>query len=143
MNRRQAILAGISLVLFLILGIFVRIKRPKKLKIEKFVRDWQELQLFCKDKTTWPDALSAADELLDKALKRRKFKGKSMGERLVSAQRTLTNNDGVWYAHNLCKKVIEKPATRLREADVKSALIGFRQALKDIGALPNGESKDA
>ncbi|MEK7602875.1 MAG: hypothetical protein AAB459_01345 [Patescibacteria group bacterium] len=143
MNFRQATIAAVGLFIFLVAGIFIRAKLPKKLKVDKFINDWQELQLFCKDKTTWPHALSAADALLDKALKRRKFKGKSMGERLVNAQRTLTNNDGVWFAHNLCKKVIEKPATRLREADVKSALIGFRQALKDIGALPSGESKDS
>lgn len=143
MSFQQAAIAAVALSSFLIIGIFVRAKRPKKLKVEKFIREWQELQLFCKDKTTWPNALAAADGLLDKALKRRKFKGKSMGERLVSAQRTLSNNDGVWFAHNLYKKILEKPTTRLRETDVKSALIGFRQALKDIGALPDGESKNS
>ncbi len=117
-------------------------KWPRRLKPENFMNKWKGLQALCKEKATWPEALSEADMLLDKALKRRKFKGKSMGERLVSAQRSFTNNDGVWFAHNMCKKVLADPDMRLREDDVKAALIGFRQALRDIGALPdNREAK--
>lgn len=128
------ILAGVVPVV-LILGIIVFKKRPRKLRVEKFAHDWRELQGLCKDKTTWPDAILYADTLLDKALKRRKFKGKSMGERIVSAQRKISNNDQLWFAHNLAKKVKSEPAFKLKEADVKAALIGFRQALRDLGAL--------
>lgn len=73
--------------------------------------------------------------MLDKALIKRRYKGKSMGERLVSAQRSLSNNDSVWFAHNLVKKILSDENLRLREADVKDALVGFRQALRDLGAL--------
>jgi hypothetical protein len=64
-----------------------------------------------------------------------------MGERLVSAQRKLTNNDSIWAAHNLTKKVLDVPNTKLTEAKVRAALVAYRQALIDIGALPNGQSK--
>lgn len=83
----------------------------------------------------WPGVLKDADELLDSALKRRKFKGKSMGERMVSAQRVISNNDSMWFAHNFTKKLIENPSMRPKEAEVKSALLGFRSALKDLGAI--------
>src|SRR5205085_1036068 len=99
-----------------------------------YQKRWSELQAYCKTKETWPEALFAADKLLDKALIKKGFKGKSMGERLVSAQRTFTDNDDLWYAHKLCKKLHENPDTKLREKEVKTALIGFRQALKDLGA---------
>ncbi len=108
---------------------------PRKLKTDSFMTQWKELQGYCKQKDTWPKALEEADRLLDEALKKRKFKGKSMGERMVSAQKIISNNDAMWYAHNLYKKIIEAPKTRLKENDVKAALIGFRGALKDIGAL--------
>jgi hypothetical protein len=113
-------------------------KGPKKRirKPAKFQDQWQRVQGFCREKSTWPQAIVEADKLLDKALKKRKFKGKRMGERMVSAQRSLTDNDAVWFAHNLCKKVLTDPDARLRETDVKGALIGFRQALRDLGALP-------
>lgn len=139
MNLGFLISVGFGALVVLIIGIFVYKRIPKKLKVDQFIGDWKELQNFCRDKKTWPNAIQEADKLLDKALKRRKFKGKSMGERMVSAQRIITDNDRLWFAHNLAKKVIADPKLRLREDDVKIALIGFRQALKDIGALKTPE----
>ena len=133
-----------AVVLILLAAILVFIKKwPRRLKSDLFITKWKSLQALCKDKATWPEALSEADLLLDRALKKRKFRGKSMGERLVSAQRSFTNNDAVWFAHNICKKVLADPDQRLREDDVKAALIGFRQALRDIGALPNSSKETA
>ena len=136
-----AIAFGVVVGLMAVLVVVLRI--PKKLKPEFFVTKWKELQGYCRDKTTWPKALAEADQLLDKALKKRKLKGKSMGERMVSAQRMFTDNDSVWFAHNLCKKVLaHDPKVKLKESDVKDALVGFRQALRDLGALPN-DNKEA
>lgn len=141
MNTNELIIiAGIVLVV-LIIGIVVFKKWPRKLRVEKFTHDWKELQTLCKDKATWAEAILHADVLLDKALKRRKFKGKSMGERIVSAQRKISNNDQLWFAHNLAKKVKSEPAFKLKEADVKTALVGFRQALRDLGALTSDSSQ--
>ena len=120
----------------ILFAVFVlHIKIPKRLKSDKFAKQWKELQSLCKDRSTWPEALTQADQLLDKALKKRRYKGKSMGERMVSAQKVFTDNDAVWFAHNLYKKVKSEEIKRLKESDVKDALIGFRQALRDIGAL--------
>jgi len=126
-------------LLLLVIAVLIMKRRPRKLKVDKFIDDWKELQSFCRDKSTWPDAVVEADKLLDKALKKRKFKGKSMGERIVSAQRKITNNDQLWFAHNLAKKIIADPGMKLKETDVKVALIGFRQALRDLGALQPAE----
>lgn len=110
-------------------------RRTRKLKTSRYIASWQELQSYCKDKATWPQAVINADKLLDAALKKKKFKGKTMGERMVSAQNNLSDNDMVWTAHNMAKKILEVPDVKLRERDVKLALIGFRQALKDLGAF--------
>lgn len=136
-NLIEVVLA--SFVVLIVILIIV-LKRPKKLKSDRFVASWKELQGFCRDKSTWPLAILEADKLLDAALKKRKIKGKTMGERLVSAQRLLSDNDDTWFAHNLAKKIIADSKILLKESDVKDALIGFRQALKDLGALPNNES---
>jgi hypothetical protein len=124
-----------------ILGIMIAI--PKRLKPKVFVTKWKELQAYCRHKDTWHMAIIEADKLLDCALKKRKYKGTSMGERLVSAQRSFSDNDGVWFAHNLAKKLKNEKAVKLAEKDVKEALVCFRQALRDIGALPSGESSKA
>lgn len=132
-------LAVLLAIPFVVIIAFVGFRKmPRRLKVRKYVGDWKQLQNFCKDRATWPKALEDADKLVDQALKRRKYKGRSMGERLVSAQRKLNDNDGIWTAHNLTKKIAENPTLRLRESAVKSALIAYRQALKDLGALPNG-----
>ncbi len=138
-NLAAAAVGGI-----LLLGILFLLNRrvPRRPKQRYFVAHWKELQAYCNTKATWPRAIIEADKLLDKALKKRRFGGKSMGERLVSAQRSLSQNDTTWYAHNLKKKITANPAVRLRESDVKHALVGFRQALRDIGALPDGDPTD-
>ncbi len=117
-------------------GTIFGIKKPKKLKVDRFIASWKELQGFCRDKSTWSLAITQADKLLDAALKKRKLKGKTMGERLVSAQRLFSDNDSAWYAHNLAKKIIAQADPNLKESDVKAALLGFGRALRDIGALP-------
>lgn len=136
----EAIAAIVGVIIIILTFVvvtmkFVIKKVPRKLKEDKFMAKWQDLQAYCKDKATWPDAILAADKLLDEALIRRRFKGRNMGERLVSAQKMFSNNDDVWFAHKLCKKLQEQADLKLKEADVKDALIGFRQALKDLNAL--------
>ncbi len=139
----EAIFVSVIAGLIVILSALIIIaKKPKRLKKEKYTYDWRELQKLCKDKSCWPEAIIAADRLLDKALKKRKFSGKSMGERMVSAQKVFSDNDGVWFAHNLYKKVVADPEFKIKEADVKDALVGFRQALRDLGALENGQSSN-
>ena len=141
---------NISLILEVAAGTFVFImiaglylwKRPRHLKADKFINNWRELQGYCRDKATWPLAVLEADKLLDIALKKKKLKGKTMGARLVAAQHILSDNDDVWFAHNLAKKIASQKDLKLKEADVKDALMGFRQALKDVGALPNGDQRN-
>jgi len=135
------IAAGVAAGLVALAVVFLRV--PKRLKSTYFTAKWKELQGYCKDKKLWSQALSEADQLLDRALKKRKFKGRSMGERMVSAQRTFTDNDAAWFAHNLHKKVTADPNFKLKESDVKDALIGFRQALRDLGALPGTSGNPA
>lgn len=130
------VVGGIIAILVLLGLIFstnIVKQRPKMLDVAYFQSRWLEAQGYCKDKTTWPLAIINADKLLDEALKRRKFKGKTMGERMVAAQRELSDNDGVWFAHKLRNRLVHESDVKLKEGDVKRALVGIRQALKDLG----------
>ncbi len=94
----KLIIAGaVAIVILLVLLIVIR-RRPRKLDVDKFQNKWNDLQSLCRKKDTWGEALIAADKLLEEALKRRHYNGKSMGERIVAAQRDFTNNDSlcVW-----------------------------------------------
>ena len=125
----------IALTIIVIIIKFGLRRVPLKPKKKKFQKQWRELQKYCKEQETWPAALNEADKLLDKALIKRGFKGKTMGERLVSAQRKFSDNDAVWYGHKLNRKASEDPELKLKESEVKDALMGIRQGLKDLGAL--------
>lgn len=135
MNTRDIIvIVAANLAIVILLFVVYRAFRKRK-NPNRFRDNWQELQKYLASKETWPLAVITADKLLDEALKKKRLKGKSMGERLVSAQRELTDNDSVWYAHNLAKKLVEEVPLKLRQADVKKSLIGVGQALKDLGVL--------
>lgn len=135
MNITLAIIALVLIVAVVFAAGLLTRRRPRKLNTVYFSGRWQEAQKLCSSKDTWPLAVINADKLLDEALKKSNFKGKTMGERLVSAQKTLTDNDGVWHGHKLRNRLVHDDFTNLSEKDVKHALVGFRQGLKDLGAL--------
>lgn len=135
MSFEKLVALGLGLtILIVVAGIAFRFA-PKRTKKSKFQGKWKDLQQYCAHKETWPTALIRADDLLDMALKRRRYKGKNMGERLVAAQRKFTDNDDIWFAHKLTTKIREHPKSRLKEKDVKEALLSMRQGLKDLDVL--------
>jgi hypothetical protein len=107
----------------------------KKLNKTQFSKRWGDLQTFCSARKTWPQAVHEADSLLDKALKQRRYKGKTTGERLVSAQHEINFNEAVWFSHKFSQKINDVDVRKLKKKDVAMALAGFREALRDLGAL--------
>lgn len=130
------LIGALVLMLVVVFGAaFVLRRRPATLDTEHFAAKWQELQGLCADKATWPLAIINADKLVDEALKKRHYRGKTMGERLVSAQHDLTSNDMIWFGHKLRNKLVHEDYKLTNKSDVKDALLGFMQALKDLGAI--------
>lgn len=130
-------LLGIALFGVIALFVISRLSRrvPKRLKHEYFHKRWSELLARVKTADGMVLAVIDADKLLDEALKKRRFRGRTMGERLVAAQRSLSDNDSAWFAHKLRNRLVHEPNIRLKKREAQSALAGFRQALKDLGAL--------
>lgn len=134
-NAVLAALAAALIVAMLFVTTLLKRRARPALNVEYFQMRWKELQKMCGDKKTWPLAIIDADKLVDEALKKSRIKGKTMGERLVTVQHELSDNDGIWFAHKLRNKLVHEQYTNLKEKDVRQALIGFRQALKDLGAM--------
>lgn len=130
-----AAIAAVVLLLVVTVGTTLARRRPKELDPEYYKEKWAIIQRQAGKKESWPLAVINADKLLDGVLKKRKFKGKTMGERLVTAQHELSRNDAVWFAHKLRNRLVHEEEPSLREKDVKAAVTGFRQAMKDLGAL--------
>src|SRR5262245_49970858 len=98
-----------------------RWRRPPKLKQTYFEAAWKDLQKLLRNPERWDVALLDADKLFDIALKKNRYRGASMGERMVKAQKKFTDNDGAWFAHKLRKEVEANPEFVLKEDDLKKA----------------------
>jgi hypothetical protein len=128
---------AIAVLGIIVLAVLSRIFKVTSPRLDKAYFDarWSELLARVKTADGMILAVIDADKLLDEALKKHHFKGKTMGERLVSAQRSLTDNDAVWYAHKLRNRLVHEPQVRLKKREAQAALAGFKKGLHDLGAL--------
>ena len=108
---------------------------PKRIKTAQYTRKWRSIQRLCARKDDWAHAIVHADMLVDEVLRKRKIAGKTMGERLVNAQAKLSANEAIWDAHKFASTLRHEGARVVKESEVKEALVAFRQALRDLGAL--------
>jgi hypothetical protein len=109
--------------------------RRRTLKVDKFQVRWKELQKMLSNKDDWNNAIIAADKLLDEALRKLHYKGKTTGERMVAAHNVFSDIDGIWFGHKLCSRLKSEEPPTLKAKDVKDALMGIGQGLKDLGAI--------
>lgn len=135
MSFERMLAIGVAAIVFtVLLAAIVRII-TKRRKGTYFTNKWKEVQKLCADKESWSEAIVSADELLGKALKRKNFKGKNTGERLVAAQKKFSHNEALWNAHKLSTRLAQNPSMKLKKDDVKHSLLSFGRALKDLGVL--------
>jgi len=99
----------------------------------KYYRDkWAKIEQVQKmGEPGWQVAIIQADKLLDQALKERGFSGETMGDRLKSSHA----GDKVWAAHKIRNRIAHEADVKLNPVMVSQALRGFKQGLKNVGAL--------
>jgi hypothetical protein len=103
---------------------------------QDFSAKWNKIRQLYDVDATRPLAIIHANSLLDDALKKRKYSGDTMYQRLVSAQRVFRNRDQVCYANQLRNQLVhDVNMTPCPENDTRRALQAFRQALVHLGAL--------
>jgi hypothetical protein len=130
----------IGIIAFGILVLFAVSRLGHKVPVyhlnkKHFQQKWMDLLNLVKTHEGMILAVIDADKLMDEALRRRHFKGAGMGERLVSAQHTFSNNDDVWHAHKLRNRLVHETDVKISQKDTKEALESFKQGLRDLGAL--------
>lgn len=125
----------IGLLVAAVAGYLIYRQVRKRRRSKVYLKKWKEVQKLCANKDTWPEAIAMADDLLGKALKRKHYKGKNTGERLVAAQKVFSSNDTIWTAHKLSTKIKENHGIKLKKSDVKNSLLAFGRALKDLGVI--------
>lgn len=127
-----AVVAG-AIVLFALFGLVG--KNQPALEKGPFREVWRDIMVKASSEKTYALAVINADKLLDTALKKRSFKGETMGERLISAKNTMSRRQRVWEAHKLRNRLVHEENVKLDRKKTLEALKGFESALKDLGAL--------
>lgn len=74
-----------------------------------------------------------ADRLLDHALKEKGVQGNTMGERMKNTN--WSNANIVWASHKLRNRIAHEPDVAIDFDTARRALAGFKQGLKDVGAI--------
>jgi hypothetical protein len=132
----ESIIAAGGLVLVVVsLAVLIFRKLPKRIKAPHYTKKWRDIQKLCSDKSNWSQAILLSDELLNEVLRKKNKSGKTMGERMVSAQKDFSNSDAIWKAHKLANHIRTEEPEKLKESSIKESLVAYRQALRDLGAL--------
>lgn len=126
------IVAGI---LFAVIGLTK--KGGHNLNVDKYRMRWLQIeQQLKKDQpSSYHLVVLNADKLLDQALRERGIRGTTMGERMKNLKDTWSNANSVWTAHKLRNQIAHETDVNVSYDDARRALAGFKQALKDVGAI--------
>lgn len=128
----SVVIIGIVLVVI----INLTRKSPHTLDKRHYQEQWLSIeQSVGTDNGSMQFAIVQADKLLDKALKERGFAGQTMGERMKSAQKNMTNPDAVWAAHKIRNRIAHEDSMTVGRKQTLQALQGLKRALRDLGAL--------
>lgn len=129
-----AVLA-IGLVTLVIVILTRRGSSP--LNVEKYQAQWLSIESGLKrgEPSSAQLAILNADKLVDMALRERGIKGATMGERMKTAKDTWSNADHIWSAHKIRNRIAHEPDVKVSYDIAKRALVAYKQALKDLGAI--------
>ena len=94
-----------------------------------------EQQLKQNESSSFSLCVLNADKLLDQAMRERGVKGETMGERMKASKDIWSNANAVWGAHKLRNQIAHDTDVRVSYDDARKALAGFKQALRDMGAI--------
>lgn len=112
-------------------------KQGSRLNKDRYQTRWLQIaqSLVRDNKATYPLAVMNADKLLDQALKDRRYKGATMGDRMKSAQKVWSNADYVWGAHKIRNRIAHEADFDVSYDTAARSLAAFKQAMKDLGAI--------
>ncbi len=134
----MAFVGGVLIVgLLLIVVILLTRKGTPALDVDKYRMRWLsiEQQLNQNESSSFSLCVLNADKLLDQAMRERGVKGETMGERMKASKDVWSNANAVWGAHKLRNQIAHDTDVRVSYDDARKALAGFKQALRDMGAI--------
>jgi hypothetical protein len=137
-NTLLGFIVGILVVGVLLIAVIALTKKGStQLDVDKYRSKWMSIenQLSRDNQSNCTLAVLNADKLLDQALRERGLKGQTMGERMKNAKEIWSNANAVWGAHKLRNQIAHETDHQVTYDDARRAIAGFKQALKDVGAI--------
>ena len=129
-------LAAVLIVGALLFAVITMTKGGARgLDIDKYRSKWLEIEqnLTRDDAASHQLSVLHADKLLDQALRDKGVAGNTMGERMKATK--WSNANAVWASHKLRNQIAHETDVRVDYGTARRALAGFKQGLKDIGAI--------
>ena len=136
--------AGIFILVAVLLAAIVGVvylmvtsKHGSQLNVQRYQTKWLEIEnsVTRDNAASWQLAIMNADKLLDQALRERRFRGQTMGERMKSAGKTWKNANQVWGAHKIRNQLAHEVNANVTYDITLRSLSAFKQGLKDLGAI--------
>ncbi len=117
--------------------LLITSKHGSQLNVQRYQTKWLEIEnsVTRDNAASWQLAIINADKLLDQALRERRFRGQTMGERMKSAQKTWKNANHVWGAHKIRNQLAHEVNANVTYDITLRSLSAFKQGLKDLGAI--------
>ena len=131
-----AIILIVGALLFALISNISK-KGAKKLDVEHFRTKCLEIEHKLKkdEPSSYHLSVLDADKLVDCVLKARGVKGETMGERMKNSVSLFSDRNGVWMAHKLRNRIAHESDAKVSYDEARYALLAFRKALKDLGAI--------
>ncbi len=131
------VIAVLIIAVFVFVAILLTGKHKYRFDIEAYQAKFLAIEnkLSRDNPATYMNAVIEGDKLLDRALTELGIPGKTMGDRLKRSGDKFTNLDAVWKAHKLRNTVAHETDFDISYKQAASALLAYKQALKDLGAI--------
>jgi len=131
------VIAVLIVAVFVFVAILLTGKHKYRFDIEAYQARFLAIEnkLSRDNPATFMTTVIEADKLLDRALNELGIPGKTMGDRLKRSGDKFSNLDAVWKAHKLRNTVAHESDFDISYKQAASALLAYKQALKDLGAI--------
>ncbi|MCL2371313.1 hypothetical protein FWC63_01035 [Candidatus Saccharibacteria bacterium] len=139
MTTNLAFLLAAILIVGVLVFAAISLTSHKVVKIDtaKYQADFLEIEngLDKLQPKSWNDTVFEMDKMLDEVLRELGFEGKTMADRLKSANSSISNINAVWYAHKLRNEIAHTRKFSVGFEQAKRAVKVYRRALQDLGVI--------
>lgn len=131
------IIAVVIVGVMILVAMFLTKKRAYHFNKEKYQARFLSIEnhLVKTNSATFMKTVIDGDKLLDKAMVEMGIPGKTMGDRLKHSKDKFSDINAVWKAHKLRNALAHEDDLEITYRQAQVALMIYKQALKDIGAI--------